>query len=83
MLTKVKRITCALVLVPVMGLSTRVVLADDSEVEIVGMTGDKNAVWIATSNRKLVYCWWPQDPSRLDRQAQCRVLDRFGVDRLQ
>ena len=47
------------------------------------MTGDKNAVWIATSDNRLIYCWWPQDPSRLDSQASCRVLDRFKVDRLQ
>ncbi len=55
----------------------------EEKVNVVGMTGDKDAVWIATSNNKLIYCWWPQDPSRLDRRAQCRVLDKLGVDRLQ
>jgi hypothetical protein len=47
------------------------------------MTGDKDAVWIATSDNQLIYCWWPQDPKRLDQQANCRVLNRFRVDRLQ
>lgn len=63
-------------------LSPAAALAQD-DAHVIGMTGDKDAVWIATSNNKLVYCWWPQDPSRLDRQAQCRVLDKWNIDRLQ
>lgn len=51
--------------------------------QIVSMTGDRNAVWIATRDNRLIYCWWPQDPARLDKQASCRQLDRFKVDRLQ
>lgn len=63
-------------------LASNAGLAQD-QTNVVGMTGDKDAVWIATSNNKLIYCWWPQDPSRLDRQSQCRVLDKWNVDRLQ
>ncbi len=59
------------------------VTAQEQQSNVVSMTGDKDAVWIATSDNRLIYCWWPQDPSRLDRQASCRVLHRFGVDRLQ
>ena len=62
---------------------TQAPLAQNGAGQVVGMTGDKDAVWIATSDNQLIYCWWPQDPKRLDQQANCRVLNRFRVDRLQ
>lgn len=64
-------------------VSTPVSARNETQPRVVQMTGDKNAVWIATDDNRLIYCWWPQDPSRLDSQARCRVLDRFSVDRLQ
>ena len=57
--------------------------AQQNQANVVRMTGDKDAVWIATADNQLIYCWWPQDPKRLDQQASCRVLNRFRIDRLQ
>lgn len=59
------------------------VKAQQGNPQIASMTGDRNAVWIATTDNRLIYCWWPQDPARLDKQASCRMLDRFKVDLLQ
>lgn len=56
--------------------------AQTNDSMVVQMTGDRNAVWIATRDNRLIYCWWPQDPARPDKQASCRTLDRFKVDRL-
>jgi hypothetical protein len=41
------------------------------------MTGDKNAVWIATRDNRLIYCWWPQDPSRLDEAGELSATGSF------
>jgi hypothetical protein len=51
--------------------------------KVIAMTGDKEAVWFATDQNELVYCWWSDSPARLDKRAKCRVLNRSRVDRLQ
>ena len=49
----------------------------------VAMTGDSKAAWILLDSRELVYCWWPEGPDTRTRQASCRVLDKFKVNRIQ
>lgn len=73
-----KSIWFIIVLAVVLGLSLNTVNVGTAQDQptIVQMTGDKDSVWLATSNNKLVYCWWEDDPGRLDKLAQCRALNR-------
>lgn len=55
----------------------------DSAPSAVAMTGDSKATWILLDSSELVYCWWPEGPDTRTRQASCRVLDKFKVNRMQ
>ncbi len=50
---------------------------------VTHMAGDSEGVWFTMSNRRLVYCWRPADRQRRDRQADCRVMNEWGITRIQ
>ncbi len=71
-----------LCLVLTYGLFSRTATAqigDDANV-ITHMTGGSDAVWIATEDQRLIYCWFQTSAARPDTQANCRVMDRFRVN---
>ena len=61
-------------------LLSRVATAQTSEVNITHMTGDSGGVWLATDDRRLIHCWFPQDAARRDVQANCRVIERWRTN---
>lgn len=50
---------------------------------VTHMSGDSGGVWLTTSDSRLIYCWRPADRQRRDIQAECRVMDRWGITRIQ
>lgn len=56
--------------------------AASAENSVQNISGDKDAVWLVTDDNRLIYCWWPQDPSRPEARARCKTVDRFNLDRL-
>ncbi len=50
---------------------------------VTHMAGDSQGAWLTTSNGRLIYCWRPADRQRRDIQAECRVMDRWGITRIQ
>ena len=63
------------------GLLTNTATAQSgSGLNITHMSGDANGVWMATDDERLVHCWFPNDPSRTDTRANCRVVERFRVN---
>lgn len=55
----------------------------DQEPIVTHMTGDSGGVWITTNDKRLIYCWQPADRQRRDLQAECRVMNRWGITRIQ
>lgn len=55
----------------------------DTAPTVTHMAGDRDGVWLTTNDRRLIYCWKPADRQRRDIQAECRVMDRWGITRIQ
>ncbi len=50
---------------------------------VTHMSGDSRGVWLTTNDSRLIYCWQPGDRQRRDIQAECRVMNRWGITRIQ
>lgn len=50
---------------------------------VTHLAGDSKGVWFTLSDRRLIYCWQPADRQRRDIKAECRVMDRWGITRIQ
>ena len=48
----------------------------------LAMTGDRHATWIVTDTNELIYCWWVEFPPRRDIRTNCRVMDKWRVDKI-
>jgi len=59
------------------------VQSSDNKPTAIAMTGDKDATWILTDQDELIYCWWPESPNSKTQQANCRVLNKYRVNRTQ
>jgi hypothetical protein len=79
MKVKFRHVVIALIIL-VGPIFTGVTHAQSSDVTVVHMVGDKDGVWLYTSDNRLIYCWWPSSPSRTEKTASCRVMDQFRAN---
>jgi hypothetical protein len=62
------------------GVLSSTAIAQRSSVQVMQMTASDDGVWIATNDERLIHYWFPEDRSRFNVPARCRVINDWNVN---